>query len=463
MLLQKLFDHISADDVEAAKEQLSSGSVKVNDCDDHGMTALQHASYKGRHKICQMLLDQGADVDWDGHEHGYTALHFAALSGSELTVRALLAAGARTDRTNSVKRTPAQMAAFVGNHRVVALINNYVPRSLVDYYTAPRGLETEPKLPPALAAPTHHLLMQVNLHPVHILSVLRQSAAMFAGLPRVARVLDLICEREVRLPGGGNEVLAVKAHYLACVLRSLEETRQAELAKQPDGGGDAAQLAARVGELHARAWLRCNANMVEEYQENYVRECIKSFPCRETPLFQQLVANLARAPPAAAETTALGLLSAALNGQRAFQDEKQCWACGEEGAAKRCAACRAVQYCDRACQRAHWFTHKRFCAALRERVAEQERKAREAGEALAVTSEGGEKTAATSQGGEKTAVTSEGGEKTAVPAEGGETSAVPKGAGERPDAAAGAGEESEGAATESKEAGQGSGAAGGAS
>ena len=45
---------------------------------------------------------------------------------------------------------------------MVALINNFTPRSLVDYYTVTRGQETEPKLPPSLAAPTHHLLMQVR-------------------------------------------------------------------------------------------------------------------------------------------------------------------------------------------------------------------------------------------------------------------------------------------------------------
>ncbi|KAF0299788.1 Ankyrin repeat and MYND domain-containing protein 2 [Amphibalanus amphitrite] len=395
MSLKELFDHISNDDLEAAKALLAGGQVKVNDADEHGMSALQHASFKGLPKMCQMLLDQGADVHWDGHEHGYTALHFAALSGSEPTVRCLLAAGARADRTNSVHRTPAQMAGFVGNHRVVALINNFIPRELIDYYTVARGQETEPKLLPSLAAPTHHLLMQVNLHPVHIVNVLRQSAQLFSHLVRVSRVLELISEREVRKPSGGNDVLAVKAHYLSCVLRSLDEARRAELKKLGSGEGEATEvdqkeLAEKVYSHMSRAWLRCNDSMVEEYQENYLRGCIKSFPCRETPLFQQLVANLARAPPAAVETSALGLLSAAINGQRAFQDEKQCFACGEEGATKRCAQCRGVQYCGRECQRVHWFTHKKFCAVLKQRVIEQERRAAAAAAAEAAATAGGE-------------------------------------------------------------------------
>ena len=58
MSLQDLFDLISNDDLEAAKAMLATGQVKVNDADDHGMSALQHASFKGLPKMCQMLLDQ---------------------------------------------------------------------------------------------------------------------------------------------------------------------------------------------------------------------------------------------------------------------------------------------------------------------------------------------------------------------------------------------------------------------
>ena len=58
MSLQDLFDLISNDDLEAAKAMLAAGQIKVNDVDDHGMSALQHASFKGLPKMCQMLLDQ---------------------------------------------------------------------------------------------------------------------------------------------------------------------------------------------------------------------------------------------------------------------------------------------------------------------------------------------------------------------------------------------------------------------
>ena len=75
--------------------------------------------------------------------------------------RLLLISGAKTYHTNSLGRTANQMAGFVGNHAIVALINNYVPKSDVDYYTVPNGLEKEPKLPSEVSQPLYDVIMQV--------------------------------------------------------------------------------------------------------------------------------------------------------------------------------------------------------------------------------------------------------------------------------------------------------------
>lgn len=103
-----------------------------------------HAAYKGKADMCKLLLQHGADVNCNEHEHGYTALMFAGLSGmmsisvsceafelvdliknllcfctslpagkTDITLM-MLDAGAETDVVNSVGRTAAQMAAFVG-------------------------------------------------------------------------------------------------------------------------------------------------------------------------------------------------------------------------------------------------------------------------------------------------------------------------------------------------------------
>lgn len=98
-------------------------------------------------------------------------------------------AGAKSHLTNTVGRTAAQMAAFVGkqhmwsvlflfvvvsefynmftlslgNHNCVVVINNYVPKSDVEYYTTPKGVETKPKLHPSLSEPLYTYIMQVGI------------------------------------------------------------------------------------------------------------------------------------------------------------------------------------------------------------------------------------------------------------------------------------------------------------
>lgn len=38
-----------------------------------------------------------------------------------------------------------------------------------------------------------------------------------------------------------------------------------------------------------------------------------------------------------------------------------CATCGEEKVSKKCSQCKSVQYCDRDCQKYHWFVHKKYC------------------------------------------------------------------------------------------------------
>ena len=78
-----------------------------------------------------------------------------------------------------------------------------------------------------------------------------------------------------------------------------------------------------------------------------------------------MVATLAASDP----PSAASVVSAAIDGQRAFLDNAQvCITCGEDKANKKCSKCKAVQYCDRECQRLHWFMHKKACTRLGQNI-----------------------------------------------------------------------------------------------
>ncbi|XP_039292337.1 LOW QUALITY PROTEIN: ankyrin repeat and MYND domain-containing protein 2 [Nilaparvata lugens] len=338
---KNIFNLISNNNLNGLKAILAQQNFNADLTDEHGMTPLQHAAYKGNKEISQMLLDQGADVNSGKHEHGYTALHFAALSGNCELCQLLLSAGAKSRATNSVGRTASQMAGFVGNHNCVAVINNFIPKSEVDYYTVTRGLEKEPILPPALATAFHKFIIKVNVHPVRI--ALNLQPTLITNCQAVKKVLEIMSEKEIFQKQEANEVMAFKLHYLGFIVGVIIKQ-----GCEPS-----------VIELLVKKILQPVRG--EKYLDRLIRDCVREFTFRESALFRQLVTSLASQDGESA--SALAIITAAINGQRGFVDTdvSACVTCAENGALKKCSKCKKVQYCDRECQRLHWFVHKKEC------------------------------------------------------------------------------------------------------
>ncbi|MCJ8740251.1 hypothetical protein PDJAM_G00056730 [Pangasius djambal] len=349
---KELLEVIAAGNVQEASRLLGSKDVRVNCLDEYGMTPLMHAAYKGKADMCKLLLQHGADVNCNEHEHGYTALMFAGLSGKTDITWMMLDAGAETDVVNSVGRTAAQMAAFVGQHDCVTVINNFFSRKRLDYYTKPQGLEKEPKLPQKLAGPLHKIIMSTNLNPVKMVMLVKENPLLLdaEALEKCRKVMELICEKCVKQQDM-NEVLAMKMHYISCVLQkcsSFLKDRQDKL----DG-------------LIKSLLKGRDSDCFPVFQEKFIRECIRKFPYCDATLLQQLVRSIAPVE-IGNDPTALSVLTQAITGQVGFMDAEFCTTCGEKGAEKRCSICKMVIYCNQDCQKLHWFTHKKICKKLQE-------------------------------------------------------------------------------------------------
>lgn len=338
-----VFKYIAENNFNELKSLYSQHKILADIYDSDGMTPLQHACYKGNKDIVEFLLEHGADVNNTHHLHQYTALHFAALVGNPDLCLTLMTAGAKSHLKNTVGRTAAQMAAFVGNHNCVIVINNYVPKSDIEYYTSPKGVETKPKLSPSLSAPLYNYIMQVNIHPVRL--AVKMPKILLTEYSQVKKVLELLSEREMKKSSEMNEVLSFKFHYLGFILSEIHKSISSE--KQTD-----------PVEIFAKKILKNPRG--EEYLDLLLRDCVREFPYRECTLFQQMVKSLARkqdSPPA------LNVVLSVINGQLRFaSDDTPCVTCAEPQAYKKCSKCKAVQYCDRECQRLHWFIHKKECA-----------------------------------------------------------------------------------------------------
>ena len=145
-------------------------------------------------------------------------------------------------------RTAAAMAAFVGNHHCVSVINNHVPKENVLYYTKwvfckstkrdsqkygtvvsrKQPFEEQAKLSPELAKPLHNLVMSMNTHPVRwdmarydfssrdclpshfsfcrIALHFRASPCLLEKITSVRKVLELMSDREFKNRTDVNEV-----------------------------------------------------------------------------------------------------------------------------------------------------------------------------------------------------------------------------------------------------------------
>ncbi|XP_036827553.1 uncharacterized protein LOC110489407 isoform X1 [Oncorhynchus mykiss] len=78
-----------------------------------------------------------------------------------------------------------------------------------------------------------------------------------------------------------------------------------------------------------------------QYQEKFIRDCIRKFPCCEAALLQQQVMSIATVE-IGNDQTAFSVLTQALMGKMTFIDADFCTTCGERGAEKRCSLCNMV-------------------------------------------------------------------------------------------------------------------------
>jgi len=362
-----IFDAISKsaeDDVDAVRKYIdmkaSEGGVDSIDLqDDSGMTLLMHAAWKGKLKVAKFLIAEGADVNGGDHDHDYTALHFAALAGKEELCKLLVQNGAKTDAVNSVKRTPTAMAAFVGNHNCVAVINNFVPKESVYFFTRKQPLEEKAKLDPALARPIHSLVMSMNTHPVRIALIMKSEPLLLENAAKVVQILELMSDREFTNRRDVNEVLSLKYHMIRYIVRDIQK----QMKKDSESGGE--KKVPFIDRWIKSMLVGRESDGYPVFQEDFLRQGIKEFPFKESQLLKMLVTNFSHCKNYGEGVTAAEYINQAFNGQKGFRDGN-CEACCEDNATKKCSSCKCVQYCSQECQKLHWFVHKKHCQRLKE-------------------------------------------------------------------------------------------------
>ena len=137
--IDPIYSILKENKIDEAIEYVRTGKLKPIDCEDeHGTTPLQYAAFRGHYDLCKLLIERGANVNAKSHDQGYSALMFAAISNHVQVVRLLLDYDADPDYTNTIGRTAAQMATFVNSNDSADVINSYVSKKSIEYYTEVR-------------------------------------------------------------------------------------------------------------------------------------------------------------------------------------------------------------------------------------------------------------------------------------------------------------------------------------
>jgi hypothetical protein len=392
--LDNIFELLKEKKTTDVIQYIKEGNLTEIDCvDEHGTTPLQYAAFRGFLDVCELLINRGADVNAKTHDQGYSALMFASISNHKDVVSLLLQNEADADYTNTIGRTATQMASFVNSNECVDLINSYISKKSLEYFTEIHSInETEPKLPKGECLDSLHklLISSSNYSPVRILKsikTLNKNNVLIANIGRIMRTLDAFVEKAFKNEEGEcpNDLLAYKLHYYRYIFEFLNNTRSSLIKKQ-----EASQKTGDENELNEKAFEFCfkqllveedlNANSSNNetstpkfcrvFQEKFLRESIRQFPYKECALIRQMVTILARAQ-IGTHPSALYVITSCLNGQRFNENLDsesesskkailECATCTNKSSdAKWCTHCKKVAYCDQFCQKLDWPLHKK--------------------------------------------------------------------------------------------------------
>ena len=317
------------------------------------------AAYKGHYEIAKLLIENGADVNYNKHNEKYSALMFAAIGGHKSLVNLLLESGADSNQRNSINRTCSQLAAFVSQTDIVVMINNYLPKSTIDYYTQPT-LNSDPMLAKHLVNSLHKFVLTVNVHPIYILINLENYVELIGNLKQVKSVLESISDKEMNDKEVPAESIAFKLAYLVYILDYFEKQLSRFKEKNPDL--ESKDQIKKTIDLIIKLLLKERTlSGFPIALEQFIRTACSNFKYKDSSVFIMILHKLHNVK-IGDEPSALQLLIDSINDQKGFFKKcTNCQTCNELNPISKCSLCKQVFYCNQRCQRYDWPGHKLIC------------------------------------------------------------------------------------------------------
>ena len=369
---QKLFDAIKNKNLdEVVQFVCDCPDFDLNCVDENELSPLQHACHTGDVQIARFLINNGAKVDYTQRKDRYTPLMFAAISSRSDVVRLLLERGADITLENCVNRTAAQMAAFVGQTKIVSIISNWIPYgSSIEPYTRRRELEDKARIPKEIGPLLHEYVVLPSSHPVKFLLFIKEHMELVKYGSSCLYVLENLSSKSLK-PPINEESLSFKYHYLTYLLEYCFKACKSGLNcsdKDMELSFDKEACSKIIENIIRRLIRRSDPKEVLPCTlllDRFIIEAIMKFPYTQTAIFKTMTFALSKTE--AVDLKAFAILTQTLNGPRMFgHSAEACSICAELDKNKKCSKCKKVYYCSTECQKADWFQHKKTCKSPEE-------------------------------------------------------------------------------------------------
>lgn len=367
-----LFEAITKKDTEQVLQIIRINTkLNLNCVDKDELSPLQHACHIGDVEIARILINNGANVNFTKRKDGYTPLMFAAISGKADIIRLLLERGVDITAENCVNRTASQMAAFVGQSKIVSVITNWIPYSkYIEPYTRTRELEDEPRIPSRkLSHILHEYIVYPSYHPVKLISQIKQNPELIEYGSQFIYVLEDLCSKSIKHPAN-DESLSLKFHYLTYLLQychKFYETR-AKASQVCSNLFDLATFNKSMEVIIRRLIRRNNPRDIQPLThqvDRLITECLYKYPYTQLAIYKTSTFALGKSE--GGDLNAYSVLTQSLNGPRMFgQSSEACSICLDVNKNKKCSRCKVVYYCGPICQQLDWFQHKKVCVSPEE-------------------------------------------------------------------------------------------------
>ncbi|GFV82912.1 ankyrin repeat and MYND domain-containing protein 2 [Trichonephila clavipes] len=374
--VKELFTYTKENNCKQVEHLITDKKVPVDSVDDDGMTPLQHAADTGTYEMCKLLLDCGADINLTTNFAQYSALTFAALSGNIDVVNLLLQSGASTTSVNSKNMTAAEMAMSVGNSYISSVIDNFIQMNEILFCCRLEIVPTNPVLEMRLAPVMHKMSIMTNVNPVRLALFWQNNLCILEHFEKVIRVINLMSDKFYEYDK--NELMSLKCFHITFVLGECKDFLKSLIAKRKAEKENSSENESKVKKEKSsgnKSEGILTKNCLDPFIKNLIKGDHRGFPIAlekllrrgikqyrhlENGLHLQLVRTL-ETVRVGAEPSAISIINGAVDGHFEMDRSLRCVTCGDAFPKKKCSSCKSVQYCDKACQKLHWFTHKTQC------------------------------------------------------------------------------------------------------